>query len=40
MLAVLANGWKLTVLVIMKRKFLPKEKLPSGITFTYSVKGG
>jgi hypothetical protein len=40
MLAVLADGWKLTLLFILKRKFLPKEKLPSGITFTCSVKGG
>jgi len=39
-LTVLADGWKLTVLVILKRKFLPQEKPPSGITFTYSVKGG
>jgi len=40
MLAVLADGWKLTPLVIPKRKYLPKEKLPSGIAFTYNVKGG
>jgi hypothetical protein len=40
MLAVLADGWKLTVLVILKRKYLPKEKFPSGITFTCDVNGG
>jgi len=40
MLAVLADGWKLALLVILKRKFIPKGKCPSGITFTYNVKGG
>jgi hypothetical protein len=40
MLAVLSDGWKLTPLVILKRRCLPEEKLPSGITFTYNMKGG
>jgi hypothetical protein len=32
MLSVLADGRELTLLVILKRKTLPKQKLPSRIT--------
>jgi hypothetical protein len=39
-LAVLADGWKITPLVILKRKNLPKEKLYSGITFKCNVSDG
>jgi hypothetical protein len=30
---------ELTPLLILKRKNLRKEKLPSGVTFKYNVKG-
>jgi hypothetical protein len=39
MLLVLAEGRKLTPLVILKGKNLPKAKLPSGITFICNDKG-
>jgi hypothetical protein len=39
MLSVLADGRKLTPFVILKRKNLPKEKLPTGIIFKCNEKG-
>jgi hypothetical protein len=39
MLSLLADGRKLTPLVILKRKNLPKEKLPTGIIFKCNEKG-
>jgi hypothetical protein len=39
MLSVLADGKKLTLFVILRRKNLPKEKLPTGIIFKYNEKG-
>jgi hypothetical protein len=39
MLSVLADGRKLTPFVILKRKKLPKEKLPIGIIFKCNEKG-
>jgi hypothetical protein len=39
MLSVLADGKKLTPFVILRRKNLPKEKLPTGIVFKCNEKG-
>jgi hypothetical protein len=39
MLSVLADRRKLTPFVILKRKNLPKEKLPTGIIYKYNAKG-
>jgi hypothetical protein len=39
MLSVLADGRKLTPFVILKRKNLPKEKLPTGFIFKCNEKG-
>jgi hypothetical protein len=39
MLSVLADGRKLTPFVILKRKNLPNEKLPTGIMFKCNEKG-
>jgi hypothetical protein len=39
MLSVLADGSKLTPFVILWRKNLPKEKLPTGIIFKCNKKG-
>jgi hypothetical protein len=39
MLSILTDGRKLTPFVILKRKNLPKEKLPTGIIFKYNEKG-
>jgi hypothetical protein len=39
MLSVVADGRKLTPFVILKRKNLPKEKLPTGIIFKCNEKG-
>jgi hypothetical protein len=39
MLSVLADGRKQSPFVILKRKNLPKEKLPTGIIFKCNVKG-
>jgi hypothetical protein len=39
MLSVLADGRKLTPFVILRRKNLPKEKLPTGIIFKCNEKG-
>jgi hypothetical protein len=39
MLSVPADGRKLTPFVILERKNLPKEKLPTGITFKCSENG-
>jgi hypothetical protein len=39
MLSVLADGRKLTPFVILRRKNLPKEKLPTGIIFKCNDRG-
>jgi hypothetical protein len=39
MLSALAGGRKLTPFAILKRKNLPKEKLPTGIIFKCNEKG-
>jgi hypothetical protein len=39
MLLFLADGRKLTPFVILRRKNLPKEKLPTGVTFKCNEKG-
>jgi hypothetical protein len=39
MLSVLADGRKLTPFDILRRKNLPKEKLPTGIMFKCNEKG-
>jgi hypothetical protein len=39
MLSAMSDGRKLTPFVILRRKNLPKEKLPTGIIFKYNEKG-
>jgi hypothetical protein len=39
MFSVLVDGRKLTLSVILKTKYLPKEKLPTGIIFKCNEKG-
>jgi hypothetical protein len=39
MLSVMANGKKLTPFVILNRKNLLKERIPSGIIFKHNGKG-
>jgi hypothetical protein len=40
MLSVVADGRKLTPFVILKRRTLPKEKLPTQIVFKCNEKDG